>query len=660
MPDILIHHCTLHIVRSGGCAWGAEPNALAREAVAALGVLLERQLGGLWPESDDVDVKVATPVRVFMPVDFTELKATADDGFDDTQASRLHERFRAAVEQAVKHAMTAHVASRADTLVAAEPPARRPAEPIEGPRQKLQRLLAAWSRRGELESILLSLGEGIIEAWHRTLLTLPLGRQPSSCLSMFDSEEASGLAGNVLWSSDPVLAVEVVGPAFAAPCVRLATRFDVLRARIIAAVEAADSDTWSRGAAGPAFVAALDRSFPLPFAAVVTAPPRRSAPGLNTVATETAGGRGQPGPVGPPHGAPRTASAGPGQVLRRRSGNATEVGGSAYSALPFLMLGSLSKIGYLEALDATLSAADLLDEASLFATALAYKVLNPPSRGWRRSQANTTSAAIFAGLEEPASNEALAEFARQAADFLPVLDRVVADALASSHEDGSPLLLCEVSGGGWLLAEVEGVFPVAWSWSWDGLLGTVERFGRPRLLVPASSAGGGLLTRLDTEGFRFITDTAPTRGECWRRFHRLPHERWCTNDTEASEGPLVASARKLASPHQSLQTTWEELALRPCVAPSDGGALETSLMLSAAVALADLSWNLWKDSGDTDPLLALERFSDLEARVRFRPDEILVKLPLGKRSIDLSRHGLLDDVAGVPWYGGRVMRFSGG
>ena len=84
------------------------------------------------------------------------------------------------------------------------------------------------------------------------------------------------------------------------------------------------------------------------------------------------------------------------------------------------------------------------------------------------------------------------------------------------------------------------------------------------------------------------------------------------------------------------------------------------MMLAAAVALADLSWALWKDLGDTDPLLAIERFGDLEARVRFSPGEVLVKLPLGKRSMDLSRHGLLDDVTGVPWYGGRVVRFSGG
>jgi hypothetical protein len=189
----------------------------------------------------------------------------------------------------------------------------------------------------------------------------------------------------------------------------------------------------------------------------------------------------------------------------------------------------------------------------------------------------------------------------------------------------------------------------------------VERFGRPRLLVPANSAGEGLLPQLDSGGFCFITDAPPLRCEGFRRFHRLAHERWCTNDTQAQEGVLVAAARKMASAHQSLQTAWEELELRKAVAPGDGGALETSLALAAGVALADLSWSLWREpTGDTDPLLAIERFGDLSAVVRFTSDEILVKLPLGKRSMDLSRHRRLDDVHGVPWLGGRIVRFSGG
>lgn len=248
----------------------------------------------------------------------------------------------------------------------------------------------------------------------------------------------------------------------------------------------------------------------------------------------------------------------------------------------------------------------------------------------------------------------------KAADFLPALDLVIVDALARGHEAGQPLLLREIAASGWFLVEAEGVFPIAHSGARDGLLAAIDRFERPVLLVPAESVAGDLLTRLDAGGYHFITDAPPARGESWRPLRRPPAERWWTNEAIASEGSLVASARKLAASAQAFQACWEEMMLRTSVAPGDAEALETSLSLAASVALADLSWTLWESDGDTDPLLALERFGDLDARVHWGPDEVLVKLPLGKRSADLSAHAVLGDVAGVPWFEGRVVRFSGG
>jgi hypothetical protein len=649
MPDILIHHCRLSIVRSGGWGWGTESGTLAREAVAALRVLLERQLAELWPEG--AAFEVVAPVRIVIPVQIAELKATTDDAFDDSQASRLHERFRAVVERSIAHAVTAHTVARAEMPQPHGTPASRPAEPDEGPREKLLRLLATWRQRGELESILALLGEDIIEAWHRTLLTVRAARPPGSVPSTLDSEMAMGPAINSQGSVVPMFGAELGALALplSAPTKRPDTRVGVLRARIVAAVEAGYSESSSHGAVGPAIVASLDRTFPVPARAIE-----------HSLRPTSVGSRQSLDPESKPIDAKQADAPGTGVIVRRRLEKSTHDHCPTASALPFLLLGALSRIGYFDALDVFLTAAESSDDASLFATAFAYKALSAPERGWRRSAADVSSAAVFAGLEEPASNAALVEFSRRAIEFAPALDRVVTDSLARGHVEGQPLLLCEVAGGDWLLAEVEGTFPVARSNSWDALLGTVERFGRPLLLVPARSVGGGLLTRLNDEGVRFVTDAVPTRGEPWRRVHRLPHERWCTNDTETPDGQIVASARKLASAHECLQTTWDELSIRPCVAPGDGGALETSLMLSMSVALADLSWRLWKDMGDTDPLLAMERFGNFEARIQFRPDAVLVKLPLGKRSLDLSRHRLLDDVASVPWFGGKVVRFSGG
>ncbi len=656
MPDILIRHCTLHIVRRGGWSWGEDPTVLARKAASVLGGLLERRFAELWPES--ADVEIVAPIRLSLPFHFSELAEASENGCEGGRAHALQERFRAAVDQAIREAVNAIPSARAKEPQVSPEPKPQPDENTASPFEKLLKLLLSWLRAGALEQILRDVGERTVEDWQATLLSIEGERSRGADSSRIELHGASRASRNqpIPESTHTPFVIDAVARAVRTRA--LATRIDVLRTRIISIIAAVEES--GVGAVGPALVAALDRDFPLPQATTEDDSPRSDSPTSTPTIGETPS---LPTLVGLPSrhsDAPRTAPRPSRAMSWRQLAKPRAEGGLAHCALPFLMLGALSKMGYFEGLDALLAAAELSEEAPLFATALAYKVLDPPERGWRRSAADTTSAAIFAGLEQPASNEALADFERKAADFLPVLDRAVADALANGHADGSPLLLCEVSGGGWMLAEVDGVFPVASSTLCEAILGIVERFGRPRLLVPASSAGGGLLVRLDAEGFRFVTDAPPTRGERWRRFHRLPHERWYTNDVESPEGPLVASARKLASAYHSLQTTWEELALRPCVAPGDGGALETSMMLVAAVALADLSWNLWKDLGDTDPLLAIERFGDLDARVRFSPGEVLVKLPLGKRSMDLSRHGLLDDVTGVPWYGGRVVRFSGG
>jgi hypothetical protein len=656
MPDILIRHCTLYLVRRGGWSWGENPTVLARKAAGALGGLLERRFGEMWPESGDVEI--VAPVRLKLAMRMEELAEASENGFEGDRAHALLERFREVVDQAIREAVNAIPSARATEPQVSPEPKPRPDEITASPFEKLLTLLLSWLRAGALEQILRDAGERTVEDWHATLLSYKGERPRGAGSSQIELRGASRASRNEPIPESTHIPFAMDAVARAARTHALATRIDVLRTRIISIIAAVEAS--GVGAVCPALVAALDRDYPLP-QATTDDDSRRSDPPTSTPAIgETAS---LPTVVGLPSrhsDAPRAVPAPSRAMSWRQPAKPRADAGLAHCALPFLMLGSLSKMGYFEGLDALLAAAQLSEEAPLFATALAFKVLDPPERGWRRSAADTNSAAVFAGLDQSASNEALAAFALKAADFLPVLDRVVADALASGHADGSPLLLCEVAGGGWMLADVDGVFPVATSTRCEALLSIVERFGRPRLLVPASSAGGGLLMRLDAEGYRFITDTPPTRAERWRRFKRLPHERWCTNDVESPEGPLVASARKLASAYPSIQTTWEELALRPCLAPGDGGSLETSMMLVAAVALADLSWNLWNDTGDTDPLLAIERFGDLEARVRFSPGEVVVKLPLGKRSMDLSRHGLLDDVPGVPWFGGRVVRFSGG
>jgi hypothetical protein len=659
MPDVVIHHCTLNVVRRGGWSWGADPKGVARAAVAALRVLLERQLVGLWPER--VDAEIAAPVRVVLPVRLSDLKAAADGRLDDNPATALGECFRAAVAQAVAGAMSMPATAQAAPAPAAGITAPRPAAADVDPRASLLKLLIGWWRRGELEGVLLSVGVSTAEAWQHTLLATPGGRSFHAGPSGPQSEpQRSSGAPSAAAVPSPRSAVRTHPTSGGQP----PSRVEVLRARLLALVAAVAEKRIGFGAIDRTFAAALDREFPLAAVALEAAaprqpspaagPPRQPPPAASPPQPGGAAARTTPVPTGP-------ASAVPDVVARGPSGRGRAAGGTAHSALPFLLLDTLAKVGYLEALGALLSAADLSGEAAGFAAALAFKVLEAPERGWRRTPAALTTAALFAGLGEPVTNDALAAFARRAADFLPALDRVLSDALARGHEPAAPLLLGAAPAGGWLLAEADGLFPAAWSASWEGLLETADRFGRPLLLVPAPGADSRLFARLHGAGLRFLTDAPPVGGESWRPVRRLPHERWWTNDTAGPEGPLVAAARKLGPSAEALAACWRALAVeRHAVAPGESGPLETSLALAAAVALADLSWDLWKGLGDTDPLLALERFGNLDARVQFGPDEVRVKLPLGKRSLDLAARGRLGDVVGVPWLGGRVLRFSGG
>ena len=291
-------------------------------------------------------------------------------------------------------------------------------------------------------------------------------------------------------------------------------------------------------------------------------------------------------------------------------------------------------------------------QTAAFATALAYTVLGPLERGWRRQPEDLAAAAAFAGLAAPVPGEELTEFARVAPPVLPGLDAVVTRALAEGHTAGEPLVL---TGGrdGLLLADREGMFPVAWTDTVDGLLPAWNMCGSPPVLVALDAAGA--LAELADAGVSFVVAAPPARGERWRR---LPHGLW-TND---HENPALA--RYAGGYQQAVDLAAELIRVlareRAAVPLADGPALGRSLLLAAGLGLGTLAWTLWREREQTDPLLALERFADLSARVSFEPERVRVRLPLGPRHSDLSAHGLLADVPGVPWFGGRVVEFSGG
>jgi hypothetical protein len=231
----------------------------------------------------------------------------------------------------------------------------------------------------------------------------------------------------------------------------------------------------------------------------------------------------------------------------------------------------------------------------------------------------------------------------------------------SGHKQQQPLLLLRVGPtieGGFLLLDVEGTFPMQWAASASFLRQALIQLETSIVLVPAGSAEPNLLRWLDGEGFRFITDAIRARGEHWRRLQRSP-ERWWTNESIMSDAALVKLARATRVATEEAEALWEAMAVqRPSIPLASDATLDRHLTLAAAVALGTIAWELWREREPTTPLLTLERFSDLEARVTQSGDTVRVCLPLGKRFQDLRDHGLLADVNDVPWLNGRMLTFS--
>jgi hypothetical protein len=435
-------------------------------------------------------------------------------------------------------------------------------------------LLSSWHVRGDLGTMLDIADADALEVWHRTLL-----------------------AGSPF---RPDRALEAPATAALASCIASARhesygnpRAGALRWRIAATIAAVSQLGISPG--NPQLAAQLDERAPLP----------REGTRARATAAMPAG--------------PRRASA----RLHADHSN------GAIAALPFLLLEPLRRIGYIEAVVATFAAAERSEDIPAFATALAYKVLAPPERGWRRLPYDVETAAAFAGLVDPIAEAALATFADSASSLLAPLDAVIGRAVLAGHARTRPLLLVAIDGDR-LVVEPDGLFPIAWS---DGL--DVLRGCRALVAVPAATAEPELLARLDELGVRFATDAPPTRRERWSRV--AGRAALWSNDAWLGPADIAATLDcvALATDVAELASTF---AVRPAALFARVRKLDRSVTLAAGVALAQIASELWSKRELTSPTLALARFGDLTLS---RSSLSRFRLPLGRRRDDLRTHHLL-------------------
>lgn len=633
MTDILIRRCTVRVVRRGGWSWGAEPGALLdairRWLPSLLAAELESALAGHKPQD------IATPIQLRIPLSLSQLSAfvpaaASDGGVARSVSSGALDALRGAVRRAVAELFASRdpgVAEDADPVPVEPGPTLSTQAVTSGvSRAEPLRVLVDWLRAEQIRFRLAAFTTPALRAWHDRVLAAPPTPNSAPVPPNEAIEQLIGQARRaVLGPPDP-------DPDRAALTARLlvlaalesAAPGTVLHVTVRAALDRLLPD--ARGAGAPA------RPYAVPDAPAV-APDAMLSPGL----------------AGEPHAPRQTAPGSRSRVTEWR----------VDSALPLLLLGPLARIGWLDAAAAALDAADASSALPLLGVALAHKVLPPPGRGWLRMSSAALSATAPALLPAAPPDQALHGLARAAAEHLSALNAVIADTLCEGHRAGAPLLLTPAAPG-LLLCDLDGLFPIAVAADVAGLTATLRRLLHDIVLVAAAVATPGVLAALDALGVRFVTDAPPCRGEAWRRLPRRERaglEMW-TNDPHAEAGGF---AEVLTDAPELAGASWQAIAHdRPAIARGVDRDFETALGLAASLALGSMAWELWRERETVAPDLALARFADLDGLVRADAASVTVRLPLGRRFFDLRDHGFLAELHGVPWFGGRVLRFDSG
>ena len=606
MVDVTIRRCIIRVVRRGGWSWGGEPRRLVNDIVRALPALLAAELQRLLPE--DAEGEVAAPLRIDVRLALPDLrrwaramasaKESESSPTDAESSAASFARSKGDIAEALRRAL---IGARIVERIAVVPPSRGQGDPTPPPPDADQRamtllsVLTGWQSAGSLESLLRSLPDAAVQSWHRVLFERPAPQQSTSAEEIpLDAQRLLGTLAEPAVDDSPL------------------TR---IRRRLVAAAELA-----------------ADCGLPLTQPFVRAAIDRALANPLDALDASTDAIRTRSSPAG----------------LRAECGFETRVS----NALPFLLLGPLHQIGWLDVLEATMSGAHLEGTFPALAIALATKVLPEPERGWRRTPDAIRAAATFAGDSAARPDAEVPSLARLAAPLMPALDSVVRRSLIDGRRRGDPLLVC-CADSIRLTVDPHGVFLVSHAEAHEDLAAHLLDGGSPAF-IPEEDADARMLASLDAAGVTFVTPARPVRGERWTPVTGTRAPRLFSNRPAPGFVPPVETVAGRA------REAWQAFACRPLPGRPVEAALDRSLSLAAALALGTIAWELWRSREATDPLLALERFGDLEGTVRFDLDHVRVRLPLGKRFRDLKDAGLLADIPRLPWLGFRSVVFAGG
>ncbi|MFM5948835.1 MAG: hypothetical protein ACKOPM_06340, partial [Novosphingobium sp.] len=325
------------------------------------------------------------------------------------------------------------------------------------------------------------------------------------------------------------------------------------------------------------------------------------------------------------------------------------------SILPFLTLGMLARIGWLDVAGASIAALGLPDDGAILAAALGELIVPrgaaDPMAGGPRAE----TIATFAGLAQAPGPAAFASWDRIAAHGLGALTAFVADEIAEGHSAELPLLVTR-SGSApdapWLLTDSDGGYPVAITANLPELLDQIDRFRASVVLVAGTAASPALIAALAARERCVITDAPPGRGEAASALRGHPGL-WC-DPFDFPPGQITAAARRFGETLDDANALAKRL-----LGEALPGTLGRAAALGAAMGLGLLAWTLWREREPPHPLLTLDRLGSLDGTARIAAGALEVRPAVGRRYLDLKRAGALEPISGVPWLGGRTIRFCG-
>ena len=457
----------------------------------------------------------------------------------------------------------------------------------------LLRLLLAWRARGELEMHLATLDTGALEAWHRVLIETPRRRG----------------GGPVAAGARRTLCARSWRRTFAGARDLAST----LRRRIAAAVEAVECLRVRARRRGAPRGASTQPSRPRR-AGRRRARDRGARRKQNTSARTREPAR-RPARAAPSPATPTTPTGtAPNRARSRRFKFLRAPAFLCWARSRGSATGSRSR--------EPRSRRPRPKSRELLPLRSRTRFLRPPDAAWRRTPADERAAAAFAGLDGPPPAPPLRTLRRTFAQHVAPLDSVIAQRSSRAIIPAVP----SCSGARPTEAaatDSRSSRPTASS-SWPA-----RKTGRRCCPRPVASPKNFWLV---PRGVRRPFDPAAELNAAAAVHHRRDRPRAASlgascGGRAASVGTRTARIRASRARPVRFRAGTGRGSCGGAVARAGHRArgcrararsrLERSVTLAAALALGTLAWTLWRGRELTTPLLALERFGDLGARVRF-------------------------------------------